>query len=106
MTPSQPASATGRRQALLPLLAVLAVGLLVMVWELSPPGDILERFELRTIDARFLIRGSRPHGTDILIVCVDDQSLDRVGPWPWPRERHARLVRALQESGARRTCTQ
>lgn len=101
MTPSQPASATARRQALLPLLAVIAVGSLVMVWELSPPGDILERFELRTIDARFLIRGPRPHGTDILIVCVDDQSLDRVGPWPWPRERHARLVRALQESGAR-----
>ncbi|NSW55819.1 MAG: adenylate/guanylate cyclase domain-containing protein [Armatimonadetes bacterium] len=88
-------------QAIAPLLTVLGVGLLIVAWTLTPPGDILERFELRTIDARFLNRGARTSSDQIVIVAVDDNSLTRVGPWPWPRERYARLIEVLREAGAR-----
>lgn len=90
-----------RRGAIVPLLVVLGVGLLILAWMLTPPGDILERFELRTIDARFLIRGDRAASGEIVIVAVDDDSLARVGPWPWPRERYARIIEVLREAGAR-----
>ena len=39
--------------------------------------------------------------SDSVIVAVDDASLEEVGRWPWPRSVHARLIRALRESGAR-----
>ncbi len=32
---------------------------------------------------------------DVLIVAVDKESLDRLGRWPWPRDRHAHLLRKL-----------
>lgn len=36
----------------------------------------------------------------ILIVQIDDQSLAKVGRWPWPRQVHAQLIDRLSEGGA------
>jgi adenylate cyclase len=36
----------------------------------------------------------------VIVVDIDDASLQRIGPWPWPRETQARLVTALREQGA------
>ncbi len=36
----------------------------------------------------------------ILIVAIDDASLAALGPWPWPRRLHARLIQRLGQSGA------
>lgn len=36
----------------------------------------------------------------VQIVDIDDQSLQRLGQWPWPRTRIAELVQKLQENGA------
>ena len=33
----------------------------------------------------FRVRGPLPAPDDIIIVAVDDQSLQRIGKWPWPR---------------------
>lgn len=44
-----------------------------------------------------------PHDTpssDIVIVDIDEKSLERHGQWPWPRYRIARLLRTVRESGA------
>ncbi len=38
---------------------------------------------------------------DIGIVAVDEQSLEQLGPWPWSRDLHARLVEQLTQAGAR-----
>lgn len=37
----------------------------------------------------------RPASDEIIIVAIDDQSLREVGAWPWPRARHAELIRRL-----------
>jgi adenylate cyclase len=44
----------------------------------------------------------RPYAFDqpVRIVAVDDESLKRLGQWPWPRERLASLVDALKDAGA------
>lgn len=48
----------------------------------------------------YLIRLDRNAPSDqILLVAIDDESLRRVGRWPWPRETHARLIRALGQAG-------
>jgi adenylate cyclase len=44
----------------------------------------------------------RPYAFDqpVRIVAIDDESLRRLGQWPWPRERLAALVGALKGAGA------
>ena len=39
---------------------------------------------------------------DIVLVKIDDQSLRKVGRWPWPRRYHAQLTDRLTDAGAKR----
>jgi CHASE2 domain-containing sensor protein len=39
---------------------------------------------------------------NIVIVAIDRESLDRFGPWPWPRHLHAGMLDRLGKAGARR----
>jgi adenylate cyclase len=65
------------------------------------PLKLLELVELRTYDLRFLSRGPREPSPAIAIAALDEQSLDALGRWPWPRTRFADLVDALSRDGAR-----
>ncbi|MEN5070474.1 CHASE2 domain-containing protein [Stenotrophomonas sp. TWI1183] len=38
----------------------------------------------------------------LLIVAIDDNSLQQLGQWPWPRGTHARLLDRLTDAGAER----
>ena len=38
---------------------------------------------------------------DIVIVSIDQQSLDELGEWPWARDIHAKLIDRLRTDGAR-----
>ena len=44
-------------------------------------------------------RDTRPPGP-IAIVDLDEASLERLGQWPWPRYRIARLLERIREAGA------
>jgi CHASE2 domain-containing sensor protein len=79
-----------RRRALIwaTLLALLC-GLL----EFGQPADDLLRA------ARNRVR-EHPASGQIVVVGVDQQSLDAIGPWPWPRGRQGELVDRLRELGA------
>ena len=44
---------------------------------------------------------SRPPPDDLVIVAIDAASLSAEGAWPWPRQKHAELVRILTDSGAK-----
>ena len=37
----------------------------------------------------------------IAIIAIDDESIDNLGRWPWPRNLHAELINRLSEGGAR-----
>ncbi len=43
----------------------------------------------------------RPASRQIVIVSIDDRSLAELGRWPWSRARHAQLIDALTDAGAR-----
>jgi adenylate cyclase len=58
----------------------------------------LKRLDLAVDDLRLLalLRPGPPH-PDILIVDIDDASLQTMGHWPWPRARLAAMVQELTQ---------
>src|SRR4030042_5647470 len=75
--------------------AVFSLG----VWALRLP--FLYDIELKTVDARFRLRGERPVSGDVVIAAIDARSVDVLGRWPWPRSDLARVIDALHALGAR-----
>jgi len=52
--------------------------------------------ELGAVDMRMRLRGAQDAHSDIVIVAIDDMSLEQVGQWPWPREFHATLLDVIR----------
>ena len=44
---------------------------------------------------------SRPPPADLVIVAIDEDSLSKLGRWPWSRRLHAALIDRLKADGAR-----
>ncbi len=44
---------------------------------------------------------AHPADDHIVLVAIDDDSIDRLGRWPWPRTVMADMIRKLSEAGAR-----
>jgi len=63
--------------------------------------DLLYDMELKTLDARFKLRGPRPPNPAIAIVAIDQKSEDELGRFPFPRDNFAKLVNALKAAGAK-----
>ena len=83
--------------------AFLALGLLsATLGLLAYSTEAFEGIELDIVDARFAVRGTeRPPG-DIVVVEVDDVTLDELDKrWPFPRSYHAALIDRLRRAGAR-----
>jgi CHASE2 domain-containing sensor protein len=84
-------------------LLVIAGSLGLYLWNPRP----LQRAELRTVDARFSVRGARAPDPRLVLVAVDDKTLarrgvelGRNGNIVLPRADHARLLRRLHADGA------
>ncbi|MGB8782883.1 MAG: CHASE2 domain-containing protein [Terriglobales bacterium] len=61
----------------------------------------LQDVEQRTLDLRFAMRGKRLADPRIVIVGIDDKTLQTIGSYPLPRSDYALLVRQLKQAGAR-----
>ncbi|MBL0349001.1 MAG: CHASE2 domain-containing protein [Elusimicrobia bacterium] len=59
-----------------------------------------DRLENASIDFRFAQRGLRPVDSRIALITINDDSLKKLGLYPWPRDLHARLVQLLSRAGA------
>ena len=53
-----------------------------------------------TIDARYALRDPGP-ADGIVVVAIDDDSIGRLGAWPFRRREHARAVERLHAAGVR-----
>lgn len=82
-----------RNTTFLLVTGVTLVVILLVLWR--PP--LTEFMELKFFDLKFLYRGSRPPAPEVVIVAVDDESVKRVGRWPWSREVMAQLLGSLKE---------
>jgi CHASE2 domain-containing sensor protein len=71
---------------------------LVMGW-MRPP--FLETIEYQLFDLRLKWFGSHTPPQNIAIVAIDEESITKVGRWPWPRSRITALVDQLSAKGAK-----
>ncbi|MEZ0375129.1 MAG: CHASE2 domain-containing protein [Candidatus Sericytochromatia bacterium] len=86
------------------LLVNLLIG--ILVGGLIALGDaqwsLFRRIELSLYNTRFeTFRGPRAPDDDIVILAMDEASLEELGPFPWTRDIHANLVDKLMTLGAR-----
>lgn len=57
--------------------------------------------DFKLIDLKFILRGTRPHFKDVVIITVDEKSISKLGRFPWKRSMHAELIRKLNAAGVR-----
>ena len=87
-------------------LAVTAIGLAFFAYSGIGGNQgagflFLQDIEQRSLDTRFVLRGKRAADPRIVIVGIDDKTLQTIGSFPLPRNNYAVLVRQLKRSGAR-----
>ncbi|NRA03989.1 MAG: adenylate/guanylate cyclase domain-containing protein [Myxococcales bacterium] len=56
---------------------------------------VLDRLELSLLDARFRLRGAVEPQAKVVVLAIDESSIDRLGRWPWPRRVIADLLDRL-----------
>ena len=83
----------------IPVLIPAAVLGLATVLYLHRPA-ILEDLQLKVFDTFQRLRPRRYQPVPVRIVDLDDETLAKMGQWPWPRTQVAKLVDRLNELGA------
>src|SRR5262245_25534008 len=81
--------------------AAASVGVSVTILLLSWT-TYFDALNLAAYDFTLRLAGPVTPASPVLIVAIDEDSLDRVGPWPWPREKLASVIGRIQ-AGAPRT---
>src|SRR5438093_838201 len=78
------------RRYLLPLAAgvFVAAGVLLLFWFF----DYFEQLNSIAYDCTLRLAGPIRPSSPTLIVAIDEDSLDRLGRWPWSRSTLARLI--------------
>jgi adenylate cyclase len=61
----------------------------------------LQNIEQSSLDMRFGVRGQRAHDDRVVIVGIDERTLQEVGSFPLPRKTYAVLIDRLHAGGAR-----
>ncbi|HZS09051.1 MAG TPA: CHASE2 domain-containing protein [Blastocatellia bacterium] len=85
-----------RSQAIRTALILVASILLVVVVTWFVPS-----LTAASLNVLFRLRGELKVPDDVVIVAIDDESLQRVGQWPWPRSVIAGVLDTLTSAQAR-----
>lgn len=88
------------RSRWLPVAFALLAAVLVWSALASFADRALEHIEERSGDFVWRLVASRQDEQRLVIVDIDERSLQEIGPWPWSREITARLTRQLAAQGA------
>jgi adenylate cyclase len=81
------------RGGLIGVLCAAIIGLIL-------PRAIPEA-ELLLLDMRFKARGEVRPSSSIVLVAIDDRSIEEIGRWPWRRAQHKAIIDALHYFGAK-----
>jgi len=98
----------GTRRQRRKTLALLAVAVLAGgIGVLTYATHLLRRTELQTIDARFSIRGRQAPPSDVVLVAIDNATLQELrnrnfhAEYPFPRRYDAQVIDRLRLAGAK-----
>lgn len=62
---------------------------------------VFENFELATLDLRFRLRPAQRESPDIAVIEISNDTLQKIGRWPFKRSWHAAMIDILSACGAR-----
>lgn len=75
------------------LWGALASALVLTLYKIKPP--FIQRIDKVAGDARFKARGKVSPGKEVVVVAIDEKSINELGRWPWPRATMAQLIKGL-----------
>jgi CHASE2 domain-containing sensor protein/tRNA A-37 threonylcarbamoyl transferase component Bud32 len=78
----------------------VAVGLLVLLRLGAEVAPVMRRPDLALLDAWQKLRGTERPSPQVVIVAIDEKSIQRFGPPAWPRSEYVALVERLANAGA------
>ncbi|MBI5047402.1 MAG: CHASE2 domain-containing protein [Deltaproteobacteria bacterium] len=64
-------------------------------------AGFLETVELKSYDLRMRLFPPAKASEEIVIVAIDDESIAKLGRWPWPRIRIADVIKKISQAGAK-----
>ena len=79
-----------------PVLGGTAATLLVVVLVLLGRLDTVEFWALSKL---YDVRGAQATTAPVVIVTIDESSINEIGKWPFPRTAHATLLQKISEGG-------
>ncbi|OQY11447.1 MAG: hypothetical protein B6I30_06710, partial [Desulfobacteraceae bacterium 4572_187] len=63
--------------------------------------DFLDTLELKSYDLMMNFRGDPGVSNEVVIVDIDDDSIEKLGRWPWPRSLLAKIINKINAGGPR-----
>jgi adenylate cyclase len=97
---AQPKRDRGRKSHLYEIFVAGFVLAAVLVFYLNPIALNSLRFIVFDAYQRFA-PAPTPSDSPVVVIAIDEQSIARLGQWPWPRTTMARLTERLGSAGAR-----
>jgi adenylate cyclase len=80
------------------LLALVLLLLMVALRVIDPAP--LETLRLKTFDLYQIALAPKPTPQQVIIVDIDEKSLNELGQWPWPRSMLAKIIDKVGQAGA------
>ena len=77
--------------------AVLLIALALVIFSRS---TLIQGLERTTYDIG-VRSADRDAGNQVAVIAIDDESIENLGRWPWPRDIIARLVDQLRQADAK-----
>ena len=81
----QALSAILNHRLFIPVILFLIIQLLVII-------GLFTRVEMKLYDSWFRLSGARNPEEEVVVIAIDDHSIEQIGPWPQPRSVHAQLL--------------
>ena len=78
------------------LITVLLSITIVLAYLYIP--KTLESFDNRLRDYMFVLRGEEPHSNNVVVIDIDDKSLEQIGQWPWSRNVVSQMLVNLTQA--------
>ncbi|MFQ5685721.1 MAG: CHASE2 domain-containing protein [Candidatus Scalindua sp.] len=88
------------------LISILVFIIVITIYNLEDRDifkalRIFKAIKLKSMDVRFQLRGKRDPGSEIVIVAIDENSIKKLGRYPWPRRYIAQFVDKITDAKAR-----
>ncbi|MBN1571788.1 MAG: adenylate/guanylate cyclase domain-containing protein [Deltaproteobacteria bacterium] len=81
---------------------VIGIAISILIILLGRFGiGFIDSVESKILDFRFLARGKIDPGGQVIVIAIDEKTLDELGRWPFPRSYFVDVIRNLNKNGVK-----